>query len=74
MRNYYSLSGKPSGIKGYKYGTDYIIIYFKRGSAYTYSANSCGTEHVDAMKRLADAQNGLSAYISRNKPTYSLKR
>lgn len=76
MKNYYnisSLTGKPSGVRGYEYGVDYIKIYFTSGSVYTYTLASCGATHLANMKRLADAQSGLNTYVTRNKPPYASK-
>jgi hypothetical protein len=76
MKSYYSISsvtGKPTGIKGYDYGHDYIKIYFTRGPAYTYTDASCGSMHLETMKRLADAQSGLNTYVTNNKPPHSSK-
>ncbi|EKA6055677.1 hypothetical protein P3487_12930 [Vibrio parahaemolyticus] len=56
-----------SGVRGYKIGTDYITVWFD-GTArpYTYSYASAGSCHVDSMKKLAAAGDGLNAYINRN--------
>lgn len=77
MKYYYSVSpatGKPSGIKGYMYGDDYITLYFTSGAVYTYTVNSCGSVHIENMKRLADAQSGLNTYVTKYKPPYFSKR
>lgn len=77
MKNYFnvsSLTGKPTGVKGYDYGSDYIIIYFTSGSEYTYTLDSCGATHLNTMKRLADAQSGLNTYLTKNKPSFASKR
>ena len=76
MHPYYSVSlrtGKPSGVRGYEYGDDYITIYFTSGSVYTYTIESCGEYHIANMKRLADAQTGLNTYVTLNKPPYASK-
>lgn len=76
MKSYYNISpftGKPSGVRGYEYGTDYITIYFTSGAVYTYTVASCGSNHIATMKRLADAQSGLNTYVTRNKPPYASK-
>ncbi len=77
MKSYSSISpltGKPSGVRGYIYGEDYITIYFTSGERYTYTLASSGAEHLAAMKRLADNQSGLNTYITKNKPPYSSKK
>jgi len=76
MTPYYNVStstGKPSGVKGYDYGHDYIVIYFTSGSVYTYTDTSCGKSHIQAMKQLADAQSGLNTYVTRHKPPFASK-
>ena len=76
MKSYYSISsstGKPTGVRGYDYGDDYIKIYFTSGRVYTYTLASCGATHLANMKRLADAQSGLNTYLTRNKPPYASK-
>lgn len=76
MRPYHSISlvtGKTSGIRGYEYDSDSITIYFTSGGVYTYTVASCGTNHIQTMKRLADAQSGLNTYITRNKPSFASK-
>ncbi|UVQ44632.1 hypothetical protein NXY11_15660 [Parabacteroides faecis] len=76
MKTYYNISpltGKPTGIRGYDYGDDYITVYFTSGSMYTYTLDSCGATHLETMKRLADAQNGLNTYLTKNKPPFASK-
>ena len=77
MKNYYSVSpatGKPTGIKGYDYDDESITIYFTSGSIYTYTYGSCGAGHVESMKQLADSQDGLNTYTTKNKPPFASKR
>lgn len=77
MKNYSSISpitGKPSGVRGYDYGLDFITVYFTIGAAYTYTVASCGANHIQTMKRLADMQSGLNTYVTRNKPSHASKR
>lgn len=76
MKGYFNISpvtGKPSGVRGYDYGSDSITIYFTSGAAYTYTVASCGTNHIQTMKRLADAQSGLNTYVTKNKPPFASK-
>lgn len=76
MKSYFNVSpltGKPSGVKGYEYGEDYITIFFVSGKYYTYTIDSCGREHIENMKKLADSQHGLNTYITKNKPPYQNK-
>lgn len=76
MNAYYNVSpvtGKPSGVRGYEYGDDYITIYFTSGSKYTYTNGSCGSGHIENMKALADKQSGLNTYVTKHKPPFSSK-
>lgn len=70
MKTYKSRSGKPSGVKGYEAGKDYIRVRFAGGQVYTYSHRSCGHRHVSNMIALAVAQQGLSTYIAQHSPAY----
>jgi hypothetical protein len=70
MKTYKSRSGKTSGVTGYEVGEDYIRVRFAGGQVYTYSHRSCGRTHVGNMIALAEAQKGLSTYISRHSPAY----
>ena len=76
MKNYHSVSpitGKPTGIRDYDYDKESISIYFTSGSRYTYTYDSCGADHVEAMKALADSQDGLNTYTTKHKPPYASK-
>lgn len=76
MIYYYNVSpvtGKPSGVRGYEYGNDHITIYFTSGAVYTYTYSSCGSSHVETMKRHADAQSGLNTYVTKHRPSYASK-
>lgn len=68
-----SRTGVRTGVRGYDYGDDYIIIYFTSGARYTYTYGSCGSSHVETMKRLARGQQGLNTYVTKNKPPYASK-
>lgn len=72
--NFSPITGKSSGVAGYEYGDDYIVIYFTSGAEYTYTHASCGESHINTMKRLADAQSGLNTYVTKYKPAYASKR
>jgi hypothetical protein len=63
MKTYRDMNG-DSGISAYDYGNDWIIVQFKFGGTYEYRASGIGETHLDTMKRLADAGNGLNAYIN----------
>ncbi|EJB8506616.1 hypothetical protein [Vibrio parahaemolyticus] len=56
-----------SGVRGYEIGADYITVWFDgTARSYTYSHASAGRTHVETMKNLAVAGEGLNAYINRN--------
>lgn len=67
-------TGKPSGVRGYEYGNDFITLYFTSGAVYSYTNASCGSGHINTMKSLADAQSGLNTYVTKNKPPFASKR
>ncbi|KRG68276.1 hypothetical protein [Pseudoxanthomonas dokdonensis] len=65
MQRYLDLSG-DSGVAAYDIRTDAIAVRFHNSPRiYVYSHASAGTDHVRRMKRLAQAGQGLSSYISR---------
>ena len=70
MTSYSSRSGKKSGVTSYEIGNDFIIVQFNGSKNYTYSNRSAGSSAVSTMKSLANGQNGLSTYISQNKPGF----
>lgn len=55
-----------SGVYGFEIGEDFIIVYFKKGSQYKWTYDSCGQENVDQMKLLAQSGSGLNSYINLN--------
>lgn len=63
MKRYGNLSGN-SGVSAYHLGRGWIQVRFKDDRIYKYTAKSVGRKHLDAMKRLAEAGEGLSSYIS----------
>ena len=71
MTPYKSKSGKSSGVTAFDIGEDYIRVQFNFIETYTYSYKTAGEKAVEKMKALAQAQKGLSTYISRNQPAYS---
>jgi hypothetical protein len=58
-----------SGVVSYEYGPDWIEVQFGAGSYrnYRYEASGVGQSRIDTMKRLADAGEGLNAYINTNR-------
>jgi hypothetical protein len=66
VKLYKDISGN-SGVVAYEIGKDYIKIRFKHEDhVYLYSYHNPGKKHVEAMKRLAEAGEKLSTYISVN--------
>ncbi|MGE5559672.1 MAG: hypothetical protein ACM3XN_01275 [Chloroflexota bacterium] len=63
MRPYRDVNG-DSGVEAYDYDEDSIRVRFKTGATYEYTYASAGRAHIEAMKRLADAGNGLNAFIN----------
>lgn len=65
MERYANLGG-DSSVTAYEIGSTYIRVQFKTGRLYTYSYASAGSGHVETMKSLARAGQGLCSYIQRN--------
>jgi hypothetical protein len=67
MKKYLDRSGK-SGISYYNIGKDFIEIRFinEPSSVYVYSYQLNGRKHIETMKKLAVAGEGLSTYISQH--------
>ncbi|MBX3596349.1 MAG: hypothetical protein KF874_02150 [Rhizobiaceae bacterium] len=66
MRPYKDING-DSGVSYFDYGESWIEVKFTRTDrVYRYSHEIAGKEHVDEMKKLADAGDGLNSYINRN--------
>ncbi len=55
-----------SGVSAYEYTETSIFVQFKTGKIYEYPASKIGATHLNNMKRLADAGDGLNAYIMKN--------
>jgi len=54
-----------SGVKGFDIEETSITIYFKNTSRpYIYSYRGAGMQHVQTMKKLALAGDGLNEYIN----------
>lgn len=75
MKPYKDIDG-DSGVAMYGHDDDWIDVVFRTSDViYRYTKASAGADHVAVMKRLADAGDGLSAYISRYvKENYVSKR
>ncbi|SKC18901.1 hypothetical protein SAMN05216168_2800 [Kosakonia radicincitans] len=65
MQHYKDLD-HDSGVVGYEIGDTHITVWFDgTAKSYTYSYKGAGVEHVEKMKKLADAGEGLNAYINK---------
>jgi hypothetical protein len=64
MKRYANRSGN-SGVTGYQIGDSSILVRFVNGDIYEYDATSPGAKHVQNMRMLALAGEGLATYISR---------
>lgn len=55
-----------SGVRGYEIGATFITVWFDgTPKSYTYSYAIAGQIHVEMMKQLARAGNGLNSYINK---------
>jgi hypothetical protein len=65
MQKYVDIGG-DSGIEAYQIQPDGIVVQFKIGGVYLYNNSSAGPRHIEQMKRLASAGDGLNTYINQN--------
>jgi hypothetical protein len=72
MQTYGNLAGN-SGVVAFEILRDGIHVCFVDGGTYLYDYSTPGREHVDEMKRLAQAGRGLSSYIARFATDYARK-
>ncbi len=72
MPLYKSRGEKQSGVISYKTGKDFIEVQFD-GWLYTYTYGSAGKKAIEEMKKLAQANEGLSTFISQRHPQYEKK-
>jgi hypothetical protein len=70
MKPYLNRDGN-SGVVGYENRSDFIIVRFHNGNLYVYTSERVGRHHVEQMKRLAVAGEGLSTYISQHRDVWS---
>ncbi len=73
----YRDTDQDSGVVAYEYGDDWIEVEFRSGTErfYRYEASRAGNHHIQEMKRLAEAGDGLNSYINKNvRNGYSSKR
>jgi len=64
MARYANLGGN-SAIETYEIGDDSITVGFKGNSEYLYNYSKPGRSHVEEMKKLAQAGQGLNSYIGK---------
>jgi hypothetical protein len=70
----HSYHRENSGVVAYNTGPNFIIVQFQDGVRYLYNYIATGKKHVEAMKRLAARNEGLSTYISQHvKDHYAAK-
>jgi hypothetical protein len=63
----YADINNDSGVIGYEIQATSITVWFSATTRpYTYSYGRAGQLHVEQMKRLARAGDGLNAYIKKN--------
>ncbi len=55
-----------SGITGYEYSDRWIHIRFASAAVHAYTKGRIGAKHLAALKKLADAGDGLNTYINKN--------
>ena len=65
MKPYRGGAGE-SGVIAYEVGPDWILVRFRRGGTYRYTARHPGPLHVIEMQRLAEAGDGLNTYFSQH--------
>ena len=65
LRPYKNLSGS-TGVSAYGTGRDFIRLRFRDGRVYEYDHNKPGRRDVEAMKRLAEAGQGLTTYVNQH--------
>lgn len=73
MKDYKSKSKKQSGVVSYLIDNESITVKFINNKKYKYTYSSTGKLNVEIMKNLAIQQQGLSTFISQNKPLFELK-
>lgn len=65
MKRYRDLSG-DSGVSAYEIEAGAIIVRFRSGATYRYTAASAGKKKIAMMQRLAASGRRLSSFISRH--------
>ena len=64
MQPYKDIDG-DSGVAAHEIGPDSITVQFLKGGTYLYDGSKPGAHHVAEMQRLAQAGDGLNAYINK---------
>ncbi|WP_439543847.1 hypothetical protein [Hyphomicrobium sp.] len=65
-RKAYGNFGRNAGVRYFAVGPTSIRVWFKDGHGYEYDYRRPGREHIEAMKRLAEAGQGLTTYINQH--------
>lgn len=55
-----------SGVTGYAFGRDFIVVEFRSHDLYRYDYTKPGRTEVQIMKRLAAAGSGLATFINQH--------
>lgn len=63
---------EKSGVVAYEFVGYGIIVEFKGGRRYRYDGDGNDLEVISAMRALAQTGEGLSSYISKQKPAFTL--
>lgn len=61
-------ANRNSGVTGYDIGDDYIMVQFRGGALYVYTADRIGADRLETMKQLAVRGWGLNTYINTHSP------
>ncbi|MFD0749492.1 hypothetical protein ACFQZS_05015 [Mucilaginibacter calamicampi] len=62
----YQSAEKNTGVIAYQIMPDEIIVKFRDGSVYLYTAASTGKKHIAQMQTLAKKGEGLTTYINQH--------
>jgi len=62
----YKNRGGESGVVAYDIDAGQIVVEFRDGKRYLYTEDSAGAANVATMQQLAQAGEGLSAFINRH--------
>jgi hypothetical protein len=65
MKTYRDIDG-DSGVVAYEIGLEFIRVQFSDGSIYEYTYASASQERIEEMKKLAEAGEGLNAFINQH--------